>query len=117
MLTQFALPGGREVGLVRHFTQRGVQTEATDTVTVLGERLEDDSLVDVPPGLERTAVLGVEPRHLAGVLGVDHTQLRVLVDVTLQHTVTARPAGTSSVIKHLHTKTGLASWLFTFYIL
>ena len=52
-------------------------------MTVLGERFEDDRLVDVPARLERAAVLGVQPGHLAGVLGVHHAQLRVLVDVTL----------------------------------
>ena len=53
-------------------------------MTVLGERFEDDSLVDVPAWLEGTAVLGVQSGHLAGVLSVHHAQLRVLVDVALQ---------------------------------
>ena len=78
------LPGGREVGLIRDFTERGVQTETPDAVTVLGERFEDDSLVDVPAWLERAAVLSVQPGNLAGVLSVHHAQLRVLVDVALQ---------------------------------
>ena len=53
-------------------------------MTVLGERFEDDSLVDVPAWLERTAVLGVQSGNLAGVLSVHHAQLSVLVDVALQ---------------------------------
>ena len=53
-------------------------------MTVLGERFQDDSLVDVPAWLEGTSVLGVQPGHLAGVLSVHHAQLRVLVDVALQ---------------------------------
>ena len=52
-------------------------------MTVLGERFEDDRLVDVPARLERAAVLGVQPGHLAGVLSVHHAQLSVLVDVAL----------------------------------
>ena len=54
-------------------------------MTVLGERFEDDSLVDVPARLEGAAVLGVQPGNLAGVLSVHHAQLSVLVDVALQH--------------------------------
>ena len=52
-------------------------------MAVLGERFEDDSLVDVPPWLERAAVLSVQPGNLAGVLSVHHAELSVLVDVAL----------------------------------
>ena len=51
MIASVSEAGGGEITLVSHFTQSSVQTQTSDTIAVLSQRLESDGSVEVGSGL------------------------------------------------------------------